>query len=155
MIETIYLEHLQFYVTIMIWTFILWISSNEIQYFNIDRTNIHFTIIFLGLFWKIRYLSNRRGLFIYEKFKCTLIYKMKRYRNYLNQNKKKMPYTELITGNSITKSRLVKDYILTFNLINKIEIFTHQQTFLYIIYFTTLRINSSQVSREYINGPYN
>lgn len=80
---------------------------------------------------------------------------MKRYRNYLNQNKKKMPDTELITGNSITKSRLVKDYILTFNLINKIEIFTHQQTFLYIIYFTTLRINSSQVSREYINGPYN
>lgn len=64
-----------------------------------------------------------------------------------------MPYTELITGNSITESRLVKDYILT--LINKIEIFTHQQTFLYIIYFTTLRINSSQVSREYINGPYN
>lgn len=51
-IETIYLEHLQFYVTIMIWTFILWISSNEIQYFNIDRTNIEFYNNISGTFLK-------------------------------------------------------------------------------------------------------
>lgn len=44
----------------MIWTFILWISSNEIQYFNMDRTNIEFYNNISGTFLKdplfIKYL---------------------------------------------------------------------------------------------------
>lgn len=36
----------------MIWTFILWISSNEIQYFNMDITNIEFYNNISGTFLK-------------------------------------------------------------------------------------------------------
>lgn len=66
-----------------------------------------------------------------------------------------MPYTELIIDNSITESRLVKDYILTFNLINKIEIFYASTNFsVYHIFHHSQNQLFTSV-REYINGPYN